>query len=234
MIYGNRWLTESYRNDNIINEGLSDIFDKIKDKKEEKRILKRGYKSVDQYKKDRLYWCRVNYLEVINGNLTGGPDDSFKYIIDRCKIPREYVNKKCKEFCKKRANKKFFDIFSKREYGDYEDTEVILKGRKLFPEYYNNGNIFVLSGGLGGILIIYSPKTNSFWYGDEFPYVKEYKNITDIKGFGSKDYYFAKSNKEIKKLQEDLNDEFLKIVDAEQGYYLLSDPPAGVKRKELK
>jgi len=232
----NSWITK-YREGEIDKlyrkcEKLKETSLKIKDPKgkEIASNCDKLLKEIDKYNKkeakkkfdQNIKLCRARYLDVINATFDY-PDDAYKYIVDRCKISRDYINKKIRKNCK--AGLASYNV--NEMWGDEDIIEDLKKSnKKFFPEFYNDGKVNFIHA-IDDTVLVYSPKSDSFWYGD-WSVVKEYKNITDIPGYASKDWNVGEPDSEC------LKDEYLKVVDAQEGYFFLTDPPKGVKRKELK
>ena len=95
---------------------------------------------------------------------------------------------------------------------------------KIVPELKDGSKVYVYYA-IDDTFFIYSPKAKHFVYGDYGPKWCQWNR--SIEPIAKKIDYNNTSNL----TKEDI--EFLKVVDAKMGYYLLSEPPEGVQRKKL-
>lgn len=95
---------------------------------------------------------------------------------------------------------------------------------KIVPELKDGSDVYVYYA-IDDTFFIYSPKARHFVYGDYAPDACMWNK--SIEPIARKIDY----NNTSELTKEDI--EFLKVVDAKMGYYLLSEPPEGVERKKL-
>lgn len=180
----------------------------------------------NEYKK-KYNNCKFVYNTVITGNFTCRPSNDYAYMIKKLKLSKQDINNNAK---KAGTKTHIWDLYgcSTKEAIEKESGESVEDFAKNagIPELKDNGIIYSFTYHADWLLL-YSPKADAFFYGyNEYYRPKKYSNITDIPGFGK-----DSSNKY--NVPDYLSDDILKAVDADLGYYRLSEPPKGVKPKNI-
>jgi len=115
-------------------------------------------------------------------------------------------------------------------YAEYSQTIEVMS--KYIPEFKDNGNTCNIIDAIDDTVLLYSKKTDLFYYGDYY-----YKEMPACKGYDvSKNidkhlYPWIKIAMEDYKFDIDMD--LLKAVDADLGYYRLTPPPKGVTPKKI-
>lgn len=185
------------------------------------------YGSKEKEKYDQKYkYIKEKYLDVVNADFSNGVSADYIYIAKKLKLSKQDINKIFFNNLNKymKDSEKYgsiWDVFfgtdNKEEISNKLDKYIKDNG---IPELKDNGKVCIIYA-IDDIILLYSPKANKFFYGD-YASSKSYTYLLDI----------SSGYKGTETIDND-EDDILKAVDADLGYYRLSEPPKGVKPKKI-
>lgn len=193
-------------------------------------------KKIDKYfgsKEKAIYdqkykYTKEQYLDVINAWFGKGVSANYSYIAKKIKLSKQDVNKiffnNLDKYMKdsEKGYGSIWDLFfgnDDRSKIDDKDFEHYIQDNNDIPELKDNGKVCIIYA-IDDTVLLYSPKAKKFFYGDYLSSTA-YTYLLDI----SSKYEGVETI--------DVDDDILKAVDADLGYYRLSEPPKGVKPKKI-